>query len=516
VAQTTPDTKQPGSTADPGKVYRFGRFTFDLDRGVLLSDHIPLVLRPKAHLLLAHLAANLGRVVPKAELMDAAWPDVNVSEDSLTQGIRELRKVLDDTDAALLRTVPGRGYLLDPGDALNAPASVAAQPSVAVLRLRNGGAEADTAFVDGFGEDIINGLARFRAVSVLARHSTFAAAPGAFPDWRALGRQLGAQYLVDGALARDANGVTVTIGLVDAANAHQMWRDQFSAKGSDIFVLQDEIARQIVNRIVSRLEDAGRRAASRKAPASLAAYELFLQGVARLRGYAMDDNLAARAHFAAALAKDPSYAPALAYAALAEVIIHGYGSAPEEVLLQAEEQAARAVTLDSEEPRCHRILALIRIYLGKFAAAEHAQQRSLELNPYDADTMAQAGYLLSIRGRPLEGLAWIDRAIRVNPAHPDWYHFDRATALYALGAYREAALSLERLPVLTAWSLARLGACHAKGGDLAAARLCIDRMRRVEPCFDPLQYATTGISYEHESDVAHLCEGIALAMTAAN
>ena len=51
--------------------YRFGDFTFDLRKGLLLKAGQPLVLRPKSHSLLQHLAANLGRVVPKAELMDA-------------------------------------------------------------------------------------------------------------------------------------------------------------------------------------------------------------------------------------------------------------------------------------------------------------------------------------------------------------------------------------------------------------------------------------------------------------
>ncbi|WP_374383969.1 winged helix-turn-helix domain-containing tetratricopeptide repeat protein [Dongia sp.] len=475
-----------------------------------------MLLRPKAHLLLAHLAQHLDRVVPKAELMDAVWRNVHVSEDSLTQCVRELRKALGDTDAQLLRTVPGRGYLLHAGNTASASTQPSAQPSVAVLRLRNEGAEADTAFVDGFGEDIINGLARFRTVSVLARHSTFAAAAGDFPDWQAVGRQLNAQYLVDGRLRRDTDGVAVTVGLIDAASARQMWRDQFAAKGTDIFALQDEIAHQIVNRVVARIEDAGRSAAARKPPASLAAYDLFLQGVARLRGYTMDDNLAARMHFAAALEKDPAYAPALAYAALAEIIIHGYASAPADILHKAEDDAARAVTLDPEEPRCHRILALIQIYLRKFDGAEHAQKRSLELNPYDADMMAQTGFLRTIRGRPMDGLAWIERAMRINPMHPPWYHFDRATALYSLGEYREAAACLGRLPTLTPWTLAKLAACCAKAGDLETARGCIDRMRRTEPNFDPLHYALVGISYEHDADVAHLREGIALAMTVAS
>ena len=61
-------------------------------------------------------------------------------------------------------------------------------------------------------------------------------------------------------------------------------------------------------------------------------------------------------------------------------------------------------------------------------AAEHYVARS-PLNPYDADTIAQMGYLLVLRGSAEEGIAWMDRAVRLNPLHPDWYHFDRSMAL---------------------------------------------------------------------------------------
>ena len=77
-------------------VFRFGGFTLDLRKGTIAQNDEPVFLRPKAFALLTHLARNMGRIVPKAELMEVAWPGVYVTEDSLTQSIREIRKVLGD------------------------------------------------------------------------------------------------------------------------------------------------------------------------------------------------------------------------------------------------------------------------------------------------------------------------------------------------------------------------------------------------------------------------------------
>lgn len=73
-------------------IFRFGPFVLDTHKGTLSQGETELFLRPKAYSLLVHLAQNMGRVVPKSELMDAVWPGIYVTEDSLTQSIREIRK----------------------------------------------------------------------------------------------------------------------------------------------------------------------------------------------------------------------------------------------------------------------------------------------------------------------------------------------------------------------------------------------------------------------------------------
>ncbi|WP_457154208.1 winged helix-turn-helix domain-containing protein [Mesorhizobium sp. P5_C1] len=500
------------SQGNGGPILALGSCELDLARGLLVRDGKPVALRCKAFDLLTYLSRNVGRVATKSELMSAVWPDVFVTEDSLTQAVRELRKALQDESQTIIRTVAKRGYVLSLPDTPRQERS--GQPSVAVLRFSNEGAPDDSPLVDGFAEDIVNALARFGTVVVLARNSGFAFVSDSASDWRAVGDSLGATYLVRGRATTRADGMRVTVSLMTASTGEVLWSDTFSASGGQIFDMQEEIASRVVNRLVARLDDAGIKQATPKPPDSLAAYELVLRGLARLRGYGDDDNQAARDLFQAAVDKDPTYALAHSYTALADLIIGGYAEASSALLASLIDRAECAVTLAPEEPRCHRVLAQALISARRFEAAEHHLQRAFDLNPYDADTIAQMGYLLTMRGRPLEALAAIDSAIRINPIHPDWYHYDRAIAQYSAGDYKAALVSMSKVPPRTPWRLARLAGCHAQLGELKEAQRIMAEVKRMAPDYSPLEFAQTGIAFEHASDAEHLIAGVAKALAA--
>src|SRR2546421_9764009 len=102
------------------KVLRFDRFVLDLTRGCLRAGDHEIDLRPKAFQLLTYLAANAGRLVPKQELMEAVWPNVVVSDESLEQCIRQLRRGLGAAHQRLAKTGPRRGYLFDAAASVSA------------------------------------------------------------------------------------------------------------------------------------------------------------------------------------------------------------------------------------------------------------------------------------------------------------------------------------------------------------------------------------------------------------
>ena len=153
------------------------------------------------------------------------------------------------------------------------------------------------------------------------------------------------------------------------------------------------------------------------------------------------------------------------------------------MLDQARDRALHAIALSPDEGRCHRILALTLLYRGcdEYDAAEKHFARALDLNPYDADTLAQTGFFKAMRGDGEAGLALLDQAFQLNPMHPGWYYFDRGEALLITGRYREAAASFSCMPRKSAWQWARLAACHALDGDAERAKACVREGRALEP-----------------------------------
>ncbi|GLS35542.1 hypothetical protein GCM10010869_11300 [Mesorhizobium tianshanense] len=473
-------------------VQQIGSAVLDLERGTLRRDGEIVPVRPKTFDLLAFLARNPGRVLSKDELFEAVWPGIIVTEDSLTQCIHDVRKCIGDETQSLVRTVPRRGYMFQTAaDSLSAslpPATAAVavgrtpEPMVAVLPFRVD-VDDTTAkpLFDGAVEEIINALSYFKTIAVLARHSAFALAQYSDQDIWATAERLGVDYVAEGAVKSADDGYDVRVVLSETASGRSVWAQTFSFKTSEIFAFQRTVAQRIATALVANIESAAMRRTSPAPAANVEAYIHILRGIALLRSYGEGVNQQARDHLLQALERDPDSGLAHAYLALADTIIGGYGSAPRSVLDRARDRALHATALSPDEARCHRILALILLYRGDLNAAAQHFARALDLNPFDADTLAQTGFFEAIRGHGETGLTLLDQAIHLNPMHPPWYYFDRGEALLVLGRYQEAATAFSCLPRKDAWHLAQLSACYALAGDTEKARVCAREGRQLKP-----------------------------------
>ena len=132
-------------------------------------------------------------------------------------------------------------------------------------------------FCDGITEDIITELARFRHLHVLARNTSFRYR-GQDVDVQRVGRELGVQYIVEGSVRRMGNRIRITAQLIDTATGHHVWADRFDRNEEELFAVQDQVVKTIAATLVGRMQAAATERAQRKAPASLAAYELVLRG----------------------------------------------------------------------------------------------------------------------------------------------------------------------------------------------------------------------------------------------
>ena len=212
----------------------------------------------------------------------------------------------------------------------------------------------ETYFSDGITEDIITGLARFRSLFVVARNSSFAFR-GKPTSLAEIGRQLGVAYLLEGSIRRAGERVRVTAQLLEADTGMHIWADRYDRGLEDIFAVQEEVARTIVSTLVGRIQDASLQKSLRRPPASLAAYECLLRGVAHYRGFGEDDNRKAHEMFERAVALDPQYALAHAYLVAASLALHGSAAAPPEVLDAAFAAASHALELDPQESYCQSV-----------------------------------------------------------------------------------------------------------------------------------------------------------------
>jgi tetratricopeptide (TPR) repeat protein len=158
-------------------------------------------------------------------------------------------------------------------------------------------------------------------------------------------------------------------------------------------------------------------------------------------------------------------------------------------------------------------MSLVRLYRREHAGAEEDLRLSLRLNACDPDAVEQMGFLMIMRGRAVEAIDWIDRAMRLNPLHPHWYDFDRGLALYVLGEYRQATGVLERAHGFMAWTPTLLAACYAQLGERELAVSAARNIAAANPNFLPLVEVRGALAFENASDIEHLAESVESALS---
>jgi TolB-like protein/Tfp pilus assembly protein PilF len=376
--------------------------------------------------------------------------------------------------------------------------------SIAVLPFSNmsGDPEQDY-FSDGITEDIITELARFRHLHVVSRNSSFQHR-GPNLDMKRVGRELGVDYLVEGSVRKLGSRIRITAQLIDAVSGHHVWAEKFDREQSDIFAVQDQVVRTIVGTLTGRLAAASAAVASRKPPASLAAYEYVLRADS-LPFIDAEAQKEARRLYEAAIAVDPNYARAYALLAVNyNVAWERDLDAPDSLLETALTLAKRAVELDENDSVCQNALGLIYLHRRSFALAEHHYVRALELNPNRAVLLASAGYLYTCLGQPEKGIALYKEARQLDPFYQaTWYWTSLGGAHFDARQYEEAVIALEHASDGWDWKHALLAASYAQLGRMEEARRSAAEALRLTPGFSIMRNMTRE-PFKRESDAQHL------------
>jgi adenylate cyclase len=359
-------------------------FALDLSERRLYRDRVPLALPPKMFELLRLLVEHPGRLLTKEAILSEVWREIHVSEASVKDYVKELRQLLEDDATAprYIETVRGRGYRYI-GD-IRVVGPGAGGPSIAVFPFECSSGDRRDYFSDGIAEDICMGLGRYRELVVLSPFSAFPASER-WADLAQAAGALGADWLLTGRVTRTETELVLGVRLLEAGTQRQVWAERYARKLHEVLAVEDEVVRTIVATIVGQVDRAHTLRALGKDPALLSAYELVLQGRARLAKGTQEDVLAARAIFERAVLDHPGYAAGyvwLAESYYLEAVSHWTASA-ELAATRALELGRRAVELDELDSFAHLMLAWAHFRMGGLEMAKAQLEKALELNPND-------------------------------------------------------------------------------------------------------------------------------------
>jgi adenylate cyclase len=376
--------------------------------------------------------------------------------------------------------------------------------SLVVLPFANMSGDPDQDFfADGLTEDITTELSRFGHLFIISRNSAFKY-KGSAVGVRQVARELNVQYVVEGSVRKVGNRVRVTVQLVDARTDRHVWAERYDRQIEDIFALQDEVTRAIVATLPGRVDAASGEHAVRKPTANMTAYECVLAGKLLHHRATAADNSKALELLDRAIALDPNYAQAHAWKActLGQSWVNGYCSDRDATWKKTAAELQIALQLNSNDSDVHRILAAVNLAVGQFDKALYHEQRALDLNPNDDLVVVQQGEILTWVGQPEEGIRWIEKAMRLNPYHPERFWFHLARAFFVARRYSEAASALSHITAPNCVHHSYLAACFARLGDEPAAHEHADEVLKLDPRFSIDAFLKT-LHYKRAEDIAH-------------
>ena len=295
--------------------------------------------------------------------------------------------------------------------------------SVAVMPFTNlSGDPSKDYFSDGMSEELLNLLARVPGLQVAARTSSFAY-KGREVDVRQIGSELGVETVLEGSVRQAGDQVRITAQLIDTGTGFHLWSDTYDRKLADIFQVQDEIAKAIVDSLRIELAPAEQQAALRQQvpTQNVEAYQLYLQGRAvwKLRG---EENLKHAIEFyQQAIARDPAFARAHAALASAYVVLPGYtkdDDDQEKFFELAETSARQALAIDPNIGEAHAVLAQINAERGDLLDAESGFFFAISLEPNEPTPHHWYSILLMNVGRLDVALAQAKKAQELDPTSP--------------------------------------------------------------------------------------------------
>jgi DNA-binding SARP family transcriptional activator len=330
----------------------------------------------------------------------------------------------------------------------------------------------------GLAESLIRNLSQVHKVRVLA-YSTVSRYRGGERNPRTLGRELDVRALVTGRISRVHETPTITTELVDTSDGSRIWGEQYRCRQADVLAIQEEISREICEKLKVRMTVEERRLIVKRYTADPEAYRLYLKGRFYWNKRTGDGLTKGIECFTTAIERDPSYA--LAFSGLADCynLLSLYSVLPPtETMPKAKAAAGRALDLDASLAEAHASLGYAHLYFDwDWAAAERKFRQALAINPNYATAHHWYHEFLTAMGRFEEQMAEILLAQELDPLSLI-INTDLGWGLYYRGAYDESIEQLLRtLDLDSNFAVAHLilGLAYAQKRSLDAAMSSVQR-----------------------------------------
>jgi len=458
------------------KALRFGLFEVDLQTAELRKSGIKVKLQEQPFQVLIALLQKPGEVITREELRLKLWDAKTFVdfEHSLSTAINKIREVLGDSaeNPRFVETLPRRGYRFiapvasiqpdnerpaiirhsDPVESSNRASSIWHRPwirvvagvaaafaialiawgvgrrwvgtreshpsirSLAVLPLANLSKDPEQEFfADGMTDELITNLAKSSGLRVISRTSVMRYRNTQKPVTE-IGKELGADALIEGTVLRSGNSVRITVQLIDASTDRHLWAEEYQRDVHDVLALQADVAKAISVAVQVKLTPQQQLQLASGHQVDPESHDAYLRGLYFLRQGEPELTEKAMRYFEQAIVRNPS--DPLAYAALSDAYasLTPQPRAPLDVLPKAKAAAVKAVELDDTVAEAHASLAYIKLWFDwDWPGAQHEYQRALELNPNLSKAHTGYAVYLGTTGQARAAIEEAERARQLDP-----------------------------------------------------------------------------------------------------
>ncbi|WP_076449816.1 winged helix-turn-helix domain-containing tetratricopeptide repeat protein [Roseivivax lentus] len=522
---------------------RLGRATYHPGtERILTASGDEIVLRAQSAQVLRALIGRLGALSPRDDLIAEVWPDVAVTDDSLTQCILDIRRAIGDADRSVLRTMPKRGYVLHgelvQGPVPAAPGQAAAHasvgiapatprspaetgradaapdpsrdpgaphyahplriipqldprdvlPTLAVLPFRAPPDSSRAAIVSAYlGDEIAGGISRSEDMNVISRLSTLELGQGA-GDLRRVGQMLNADFVLSGSVFDRGTSSLLLVEFAETTSQRVLWSDRM-ALADRAWIEDDECVGRIVAQVRRAIMTNEVRRVRSSALRDLKLFSVLHGAVGLMHRFAPKEFNLARNYLDYVIEKAPDHPTPLAWLARWHVLraVQGWTEDTKCEARAALDFTGRALDIDPDHTLALVSEGQVLAHLAhRLDEAESRYNTALAITPNDAQCLALRGMFSAIRDRGAEGKRDTERALHLSPLHPHRFFFlaQAAAANIAAKDYPRAvtlakeSLRLNRTHVST---LRTLAIAQAGADQMEDARRTAAELMRLHP-----------------------------------